>query len=342
MRSDVQVVVDRLAEVLGRSVTLRGADDDFITYSGLLGETDERRREWILTQGRVSSDEASLRDFLRERPGPLVRMAAERDRAGQPGAGARRGARTTGDLMGGLSVIDGPTPLTAPELELVLRAARELSRLMRRDLEAAQRRSQEQAELTRSARDRGPRGAAAGGAVHRRPRPAGDPRAVLGRRGLVARRGGGRRAGARPAGRWRTRCSGPGPLRPAPVPRRGRAGRRRAAAAREQSGRRPGARPRDGCTSSCPAGWRAAFRVSRRRGRQRPAARDRAGPPRVRPGAAGVPRRVGRGRLRGRRDLGADRGLRRAGAAARRPPSRGRSCRPACSACWTGRATATR
>lgn len=149
MRSDVQVLVDRLADELGRSVTLCDRDDDLVAYSDLIGPVDEPRRRWVLTRGQMLPGEEPLREFASTRPGTLVRVPA-----GESGDGSL--ARLIGVvrdgqlLLGAVCVIDEQPPLTPRQEDLLTRAVHLLRPLLRRDHEAAERRLEEHSDLLRS------------------------------------------------------------------------------------------------------------------------------------------------------------------------------------------------
>ena len=148
MRSDVQVVVDRLAEDLGRSVTLCDSDDDLVAYSSLIGPMDDSRRRWVMNRGGLGEDEP-LRVFARGRPGVLAPIPAGDS---GPGSLPRLAGfiRDGGLLLGAISIIDDQPPLTEQQRELALRAVDQLRPLMRRDHDTDQRLLQEQADLLRS------------------------------------------------------------------------------------------------------------------------------------------------------------------------------------------------
>jgi hypothetical protein len=148
MRSDVQVVIDRLGEDLGRSVTLCDADDDLVAYSTLIGPVDDARRMWVMSRGRGLPADEPLRDFARDRPGVLTRIPG-----GMHGSGSLPrliGFIRDGNLLlGAFSIIDQP-PLSPEQHGRAVRAVDELRPLMRRDHEAGQRLLQEHSTLLRS------------------------------------------------------------------------------------------------------------------------------------------------------------------------------------------------
>lgn len=148
MRSDVQVIIDRLGEELGRSVTLCDADDDLVAYSTLIGPMDEARRLWVMSRGRGLQDDEPLRDFARDRPGVLADIPA--GDAYTDSLPRLAGFVRDGDLLlGAISIIDAEPPLTPGQREMAVRAVDQLRPLMRRDHDAGQRLLQEHSELLR-------------------------------------------------------------------------------------------------------------------------------------------------------------------------------------------------
>jgi hypothetical protein len=149
MRSDVQLIVDRLAEDLGRSVTLCDRDDDLVAYSELIGPVDESRRQWVLTRGQLVPEDVPLQEFASTHPEPFVHVPP--DESG-PGSLARLiGIVRDGDLLlGAFSIIDEQPPLTRQQRDLAVAAMDLLRPLLRQEFDAAERGLQEHADLLRS------------------------------------------------------------------------------------------------------------------------------------------------------------------------------------------------